>query len=213
MNPQDPNQPDTKTPDTLFGQPSNDDATPSISADFGTSSSTTPDADAAALQAIESLESESTTPLPAEPPVIAPVEPATLASSESEPQVAGVNDAKPFQSSYAAAPAAAPTPEPAPVTPVEASAAGLASAAGAQAGQALGASQSAPTPASVQASTGQPKKKSKLVLIIAIVLLAVAAGVAGYFVWQSTQTVIIPLETTTETGGDLPGGDGVQVNP
>lgn len=195
MNPQDPNQQDNAPQDTSFGQPDTNDfqqGTPAPASD-----STTPDADAAALQAIESLESE----LPQQPTQAAPVvavEPTAVETPTiSQPEVAGVSDAQPLTPDYSAAPKTEPaSPSP---TPVEASAAGLAAAAGAQAGQSFSAQ---PAPSSAPAPFGETKKKSKLVIVLAIVVFGLAAGVAGFFIWQS----MTPATSTApvQTGGDAP---------
>lgn len=58
-----------------------------------------------------------------------------------------------------------------------------------------------------------PKKSSKLLLAVAIAAFALTAGVAGFIVWQSIQDdASQPATTEQQTGGDLPGGDGVKVN-
>lgn len=204
MNPQDPNQTSDESQDNNLGQPANDPFTPTPT--FGEPDATNQSPDSESLQAIEALESEDSAVAAAEVPSVAP-EPITSVPVDSEPAVAGASDAQ----AYANNPAASPV-EPPVVTPVEASAAGLAAAAGAQAGSSFGAQQAPTSNPSTQ--LGAPKKKSKLILIVAIVLVGLAAGVAAFFYWQSTQTTSTPTDSTVQTGGDLPGGGNgeVQVN-
>lgn len=58
-----------------------------------------------------------------------------------------------------------------------------------------------------------PKKSSKLLLIAAIAAFVLTACVAGFVIWQSIQEdASQPAATEQQTGGDLPGGDGVTVN-
>ncbi len=210
MNPQDQNQPTPEAPDTSFGTPE----TPT--SDFSTpqpsQATTQPEVsgdDAAALQQIESLEAESTTP------AINPVEPATPGVSADAPVdtvATSTPSAEPTLNSFATSETnpltSAPTDSSAPVTsaeptpvapttpPVEPAAAGFAAAG-----------------AGVAASTS--KKPSKALLIILAVVVVLALGVAGYLVWQSTQsTTTTPAGESSEvtnpdaeTGGSLPGGD------
>jgi hypothetical protein len=142
-----------------------------------------PEADAAALQAIEALESEDL--------------PASISSPlGSEPAVAGVSDAPIDAIKSSLEPVASPLPiNPAPLTgdqttatadttALEASAAGAVVAAGAKASQAFSNTQA---PAVQPASPVVDKKKSsnKFLAVLILVLIIIVAATAGYFVWQA----------------------------
>ncbi len=165
MNPQDQDQANSPTP--TFPEQS------------------TPEADAAALQAIDALESEALGDTQAPVTPVMPVEPTP---------VVNVNDA-PIEAITSFEPVAAPvtqnTVPPVPgqttsvpdTSPVEASVAGVAAATGAQLGQSLGTPQ---TPVSEPVQPfAEKKKSSKLLIVVLVVVIVIAAAVAGYFVWSA----------------------------
>jgi hypothetical protein len=147
-----------------------------------------PEADAAALQAIEALESEDLPASTAGASISSPL--------GSEPAVAGVSDAPIDAIKSSLEPVASPLPiNPAPLTgdqttaiadttALEASAAGAVVAAGAKASQAFSNTQA---PAVQPASPVVDKKKSsnKLLAVLILVLIIIVAATAGYFVWQA----------------------------
>ncbi len=149
----------------------------------------TPEADEAALQAIEALESEELGATQ-EPPVASVITPL-----EGTPAVAGVADA-PVEATTSLEPVATSVPiNPTPIlgdqtvsvpdtSPIEATASGVAAAIGAQqASQAVQAQ--APISEPMKPFAGEKKSSKKLLVIALVIVLAVIAGVVGYFAWQS----------------------------
>ncbi len=78
-------------------------------------------------------------------------------------------------------------------------------------------------PYTPQPAAPKPENKSKkLIITLAVVVFVLAAAVAGYFVWQSMTRTTDSTNTTDttdiapegeQTGGDLPGGEDVEVTP
>jgi len=213
MNPQDQDQTTTPLNDTAVDTPSTQ---PEVSLDESSTPPVelpaTPEADAAALQAIDALESEGVTvdssvSAPAVDPV--PVEPMTPTSPDPTPTI--TSPVTPEQQQ-----------DTAPTTAVEASAAGAAAAVGAQAGQTMANASQAPVtqPASSAFGSTQKKAVSKPTLILIAVVGVLILAVAGFFIWQAmnpTTTAPTTTNTTqttdTTTGGDQPGGDETPTEP
>jgi len=149
----------------------------------------TPEADEAALQAIEALESEELGATQ-EPPAVSIITPI-----ESTPAVAGVTDAQ-VEAATSLEPVATSVPiNPTPIlgdqtvsvpdtSPVEATASGVAAAIGAQQASQTVATQ-APVSEPIKPFASEKKSSKKLLIILLVVVLAVVAGVVGYFAWQS----------------------------
>lgn len=152
-------------------QPTN--PTPAVTPNESTSSS--PESDAAALQAIDVIEADQTT----SPNV---TQPESLASTEI-PTGAPVETPASFEPTET--PGAVPEPSvmggQTDTSPVEASAAGVAAGLGVQA-----ATNGTLTPSAAPAPVvGEKKKTNKLVVVLLVVVLVAAGAAAGYFVWQS----------------------------
>jgi hypothetical protein len=211
MNPQDQNQPTPDTPDTQFGAPSSPAPSPDFtnSSQVDTSNDTVPAGDAAALQQIESLESESTTPEPMAPidPTVEPTQPGTLDTPAVE------TDSNPF----------AATPQPVTPTATEQPFTEQAAADPVRTTPVEPAAPIAAAPVAAAVNDPSSKKPSKVPLIVLGVVALIALLVVGYMLWQSTQSTdttpsdnsseVITPETETPTGGSLPGGAEKEVLP
>lgn len=178
MNPQNQDQPVNPNLDNDASAP--DTATPVTPAPAApTPDLSNSDVETATLQTIENLESENTEPTP------------VAAPATGTEAVAGATDALPVTepASVATPATGAPTDAQAAPTPLETSAAGVAAAVGAQAAQQQ---QNAPVstqnPASQPAAPAEGKKSNKLVVVALVVVLVLVLAVAGYFLWQSTNT-------------------------
>ena len=175
MNPQQ-DQPTTPGADNPTNTPQNVDApVQGLPADTPVEPST-PEVDAAAFQAIESLESDQTTT----PQDTGTTPSSTDVATTPEPASTGDlgNPVNPV--TIPATPEATDIPSSSSANP---EATGLANAAGVSAAAPLVGSQ-----ASTAESTAQPtdkKKTSKVLVIVLAVVLVVLVVVAGYFVWQS----------------------------
>ena len=197
MNPQFPTQDDNERGATPTDTTPNDtQATPAAE-----TVSTSPEADAAALQAIEALEAE-------ESPIVELGESAS--TNDGDTIAVNVTSAEPTP---LVVPSSAPIATP---TPVESVSSTPFSTFGSNGGidspaPAFGAAmvsslkEDAPT-STIAPDPFGPKKKSKKGLIIAIVLILVLAGggVAGYFVWQSLSAPAVTNTVEEQPGGDLP---------
>ncbi len=197
MNPQFPTQDDTERGATPTDTTPNDtQATPAAE-----TVSTSPEADAAALQAIEALEAE-------ESPIVELGESAS--TNDGDTIAVNVTSAEPTP---LAVPSSAPIATP---TPIESVSSTPFSTFGSNGGidspaPAFGAAMASTLKEEAPTSTASPdpfgpKKKSKKGLIIAIVLILVLAGggVAGYFVWQSLSAPAVTNTVEEQPGGDLP---------
>ena len=198
MNPQFPTQDDNERGATPTDTTPND--TQAIHA--AETVSTSPEADAAALQAIEALEAE-------ESPIVELGESAS--TNDGDTIAVNVTSTEPTP---LVVPSSAPIATP---TPVESVSSTPFSTFGSNGGidspaPAFGAAMTSTLKEEAPTSTASPdpfgpKKKSKKGLIVAIVIILVLAGgsVAGYFVWQSLSTPAATSETAEEQpGGDLP---------
>lgn len=209
MNPQDQTTP---TPDVATTPPDSIPETPPTEQPAPmTETPATPEADAAALQAIEALEADTTTAAPVTPD----------GPEQQTPSAAPVTESEPAHPITSTPPITPSQPDPAPSAPVEVAAAGVAAAVGAQqANQLRDTASPAPTTPVLQPASfsGQKKSMSKRTLtLVAIVGVLVLVG-AGLLIWQAmsaknptqestntTQTTDTPTEPVT--GGDLPSGD------
>lgn len=205
MNPQFPTQDDNERGATPTNTTPNDtQATPAAE-----TVSTSPEADAAALQAIEALEAE-------ESPIVELGESAS--TNDGDTIAVNVTSAEPTP---LVVPSSAPIATP---TPVESVSSTPFSTFGSNGGidspaPAFGAAIASTLKEEAPTSTASPdpfgpKKKSKKGLIIAIVLILVLAGggVAGYFVWQSLSAPAVTNTVEEQPGGDLPSNPDQDLN-